>query len=105
MGRSEKRLAVLAVTAALAVATPSLISGQDPCSQSCPFINCSENVPPSCRDLGWCDCIYDYEYFYNAGACSYCAEGRGYYIIGSEWSPPCQYLCNDWTFIRQCLSC
>jgi hypothetical protein len=105
MARSTKRLAVLVLLAALGLATPTNIAGQDPCSQACPFINCTENVPPGCRELGWCDCFYYYYYFYNAAPCQTCADGWAYYSFGWWSSPPCQDTCYEHSDIRQCLIC
>jgi hypothetical protein len=97
---------LLVVILAWASTTPTHVAAQGTCEQACPFENCDYAYAGTQCPGGICgQCIIDWHTWYNNYPCTECAIGEAYYIIGNQWSPPCQYLCVNTTTVRTCFSC
>jgi hypothetical protein len=100
-----KRL-LLVVIFGLASTTPTHVAAQLPCDQACPFEPCAYGYASGNCPGGICgECIIDWHTFYDNPPCFSCGVGEAYYVIGWQWSPPCQYLCSFTTTVRMCTGC
>jgi hypothetical protein len=102
-GSISKKLVLATILAIFGILTPG--AAWDP-DCNCLYIPC--NLPPECSQYGYCMCYIEWDVFPNNYPCIECGRGRAYYIVGTEYSPPCQYFCGAppvETVVQACMNC